>query len=777
VRRHAKASTAGSTQRQAGRLGRFFRGGLATRASSSRVKGSGAPSTGRLTSARGLFGLACLAILALTALLGGGASSALAAEECPNEVRRQEQGIAALALPDCRAYESASPGSQPYLSSGKESQDGQASLSGDQILYQSRYPAVGEERSGQRYVSTRGPEGWVPKSVTPQEGPNTNKLLYEICSDKVFYSPDFSKSILMRDFRYYDSEGFCERHDQILDPRETYDYRNLFLRSGSSETYELLTVLPEGATPGNSFVNGASDDFSKVFFRSEAQLTPEAPGVTPGESGGFNLFVWSEGTIRLVTFLPDGTPVQGSAIGNGDSYTHRVSVDGSRALFTYGGALYVRLNPDQPPSAITGEECTEPEKACTLQVDESQGSGSSGGGDFEFANADGSRVFFTSDKKLTADSTAVAGKPDLYEFDDGNGTLSDLTVSLSEPATVDGVSGFSEDGSYVYFAASAALAPGALAGNCAGSASANCNLYVEHEGSVEFVAALSAEDSIGAAQASPNGRFLAFVSRESITGYDNVNPDTGNPVGELFLYDASSGQVDCVSCRPDGEPPIGFGVSLLATVTPASSPNDVPRVRKNNVLDDGRVFFDTVVPLVAADVNGNSDVYEWEDGEAHLISTGTDPAYSSFVATNPSGSDVFFTTAEGIVASDTDGAATMYDARVGGGFDEAPPLPGCEGEACRGAGTGTPSAAVTGSAAFQGTGNLKRRHKRDCGIAARRAQKVSRIAKRLRRRAKRANSARQAQRLRHRAAKFAKRGKRLSKGAKRCRRANRRAGK
>ena len=76
-----------------------------------------------------------------------------------------------------------------------------------------------------------------------------------------------------------------------------------------------------------------------------------------------------------------------------------VSSDGSHVLFTYGGALYDRIDGQR-----------------TVQVDEQQGgSGPSGGGSFKAATADGSKVFFLDESKLTADSTAEAGEPDLYE--------------------------------------------------------------------------------------------------------------------------------------------------------------------------------------------------------------------------------------------------------------------------------------------------------------------------------------------------------------------------
>ena len=86
MRRQAKASTAGSTQRQATGLGRFFRGADAGRWASPHSGGSGAPSRGRVRFApargRRLAGLAALALVSLLAL---NASAALAAESEPAE--------------------------------------------------------------------------------------------------------------------------------------------------------------------------------------------------------------------------------------------------------------------------------------------------------------------------------------------------------------------------------------------------------------------------------------------------------------------------------------------------------------------------------------------------------------------------------------------------------------------------------------------------------------------------------------------------------------------
>jgi hypothetical protein len=70
---------------------------------------------------------------------------------------------------------------------------------------------------------------------------------------------------------------------------------------------------------------------------------------------------------------------------------------------------------------------------------------------------------------------------------------------------------------------------------------------------------------------------------------------------------------------------------------------------------------------------------------------------------------VFFATAEGLLAADTDhGDNDIYDARIDGGFAEtAPPTPACGGSGCQEQQSSTtPAFAVIGSAAAQGQGNL-----------------------------------------------------------------------
>jgi len=96
--------------------------------------------------------------------------------------------------------------------------------------------------------------------------------------------------------------------------------------------------------------------------------------------------------------------------------------------------------------------------------------------------------------------------------------------------------------------------------------------------------------------------------------------------------------------------------------------------------DSGRVFFDSADALVAGDVNGTEDVYEFEpvgvgscrvgsvsfvEGEGGcvgLVSSGVSSEESAFLDASASGSDVFFLTASKLVSSDFDTALDVYDA-------------------------------------------------------------------------------------------------------------------
>ena len=83
--------------------------------------------------------------------------------------------------------------------------------------------------------------------------------------------------------------------------------------------------------------------------------------------------------------------------------------------------------------------------------------------------------------------------------------------------------------------------------------------------------------------------------------------------------------------------------------------------------DAGQVFFETTEALVPSDTNGQLDVYEYEGGGVHLISSGTSSFESNLEDVSESGDDVFFRSDQQLVPQDNqEGQIVIYDARVDG---------------------------------------------------------------------------------------------------------------
>jgi hypothetical protein len=462
-------------------------------------------------------------------------------------------------------------------------------------------------------------------------------------------------------------------------------------------------------------------DLSHILFSENAQLTAEA-------LAGYNLYEWSEGTVHLIGVLPDGKPTLAKLADGDEAYfnalapvTHAVSTNGERVFFYAepepGSVnLYMRENATQPQSAMSGGTCVEPAKACTTELDVSHGAEQSGGGVFWDASDNGSRVFFADERRLTANSDAIAGRPDLYEYDVETGRLTDLTPPLGgQPADVRGFSGASEDGSYLYFVTKSALTGAQENQYGARAESKATNLYLFHERTIMFIATLNSgadvkdwQDYLDA-RVSPSGQYLGFSSVEGITGFDNEDASTGRQDSEVFLYDAATNQIHCASCGAEGTQPTG-DTELPGPTRFGHKPGGAPVNLSRNVLDDGRVFFTTPNALVSQDTNGLSDVYEYEEGRQYLISSGKSTSRSTFYESSATGEDVFFVTAQGLLRSDTDNNDSIYDARVGGGFrpnllEEVEP-PACEPEACRRPAGEAPAELSGASSLFSGAGNL-----------------------------------------------------------------------
>ena len=227
-------------------------------------------------------------------------------------------------------------------------------------------------------------------------------------------------------------------------------------------------------------------------------------------------------------------------------------------------------------------------------------------------------------------------------------------------------------------------------------------------------------------QVSPDGSHAIFMSKASLTGFDNVEAITGEAVDEVFLYDAGEGELNCISCNPTGARPVGRelhnGQSEVWGVAQIPRSQSQLYAKPRLISDDGsRAYFESVEALVLADTNGAQDVYQWEEpgagdcseaspafnalngGCLSLISSGESPVDSEIIDVSPTGDDVFFATEAALLPQDK-GLIDVYDARVGGGYPQPEGVAECEGEACQGP-YDPPEDPTPASSSYEGPGN------------------------------------------------------------------------
>jgi hypothetical protein len=532
----------------------------------------------------------------------------------------------------------------------------QSTAEGNAIVYEGTPFFPGQGAAVENQYFARDPQsGWHTTNLTPPLIFSKNGGGYKA------FDPGLTKGLLQQLLPALSAEAPAE-------------YPNFYLQSTSKPVIlnALLRQPPSHRQPGSGperlqlTYAGASADLSRVFFEANDALTletPFAPEAAGGITGETNLYEWSvlDG-LRLVNVAPGNAQTfPGSDFGAANLVAHAISADGSHAFWSSpGGQLYVRIDAERT------QEVKDP-------------------GKFLSASADGSRVL----------------------LDDG--CLYDLAAETCEDLTLDeaevhqggfqGLAGQSEDLSHVYFVDTAVLTEAPNAGGEEAQAT-KPNLYAWSEGETAFIATLAASDNANSnrgtwqpspssrtAEASPAGRWLAFLSQAPLMG-PSLCGTPPVPCQRAFLYDSATGELHCASCNPTEAG--ALGASVLRQIEGAGSAMPQPRY----LTDSGRLYFDSYDSLVVADTNGGAeDVYQFEPGgvgrcdrEAgcvSLISGGSEAGDSNFLTIDPSGKNVFFTTRERLVAADQDELIDLYDAREGGGIaPEFKPLP-CQGEACQ----------------------------------------------------------------------------------------------
>ncbi|HXR60708.1 MAG TPA: hypothetical protein VN732_05225, partial [Solirubrobacterales bacterium] len=526
----------------------------------------------------------------------------------------------------------------------------QAAADGERVTYSSSASfgsAAQGAPPGSQYLASRGSGGWSSQNInvptlSGSYGADPEGVPYQL------FAPDLARGLLLNGEHCRGEATSCPvANPPLTGTGAPAGYQNYYLRETAAGAFRAVlteandSFLALGPEDFDLSFAGASPDLRFAVFSTCARLTVAATEV-PGSAGcdpeAQNLYLYAEGQLRLINLLPGqttGTPGARLAAQRG-----AVSADGNRVYFEQGGNLYLR------------------EGNLTRQVDEAVG----GVGTFETATPTGLFAFFTKGGHL-------------YRYRAAPPAAVDLTPS----GGVAGVLGASDSGARVYYQDATAL-------------------QLWHEGTTTVVAP-GAEaaapgnypPTTGRARVTADGGHLAFVSTESLTGYDNVDQETGDRDLEVYRYELGGG-LRCVSCNPTEARPIG-----AASIPGASANGDGPTATRSykprSLSADGRrVFFESSDALVPTDSNHATDVYEWEaqgtgtcarsGGCVALISSGRGQGGARFADASADGSSVFFLTGESLVAADP-GAVDLYVAREGGGFPVAPePIP-CEGDACQ----------------------------------------------------------------------------------------------
>lgn len=399
----------------------------------------------------------------------------------------------------------------------------------------------------------------------------------------------------------------------------------------SMDVYErasgVTTLISTGSTGGNgafnAVFNAVSADGSKVFFRSAERIE------STDTDNSQDIYMRQNGATTLMSIGPAGGNGNSSVVFDG------ISADGSHLFFDTLESL-VSTDVD------TSFDIYDRSGGTTTQIS----TGPAGGNGeydatFEAASKDGSRVFFTTDETLVSSDTDLS----FDVFMRSGGTTTHLSIG---PAGGNGdpnfeydsfFDGASADGTKVWLHTDETLT--------ADDTDTSTDVYQWTAGTLTRVSTGAtggnAEIPAFLAGSSDDGSHVFIDTTESLAAADTDS--------SVDIYDRSSGTTTLVSTGPDG------GNGALSASFQASS------------ADGGRVLFHTTESLVAADTDGQQDLYERAGGQTTLISTSaSDPQAgwpASYNGSSRDGSRVYFSTVEALDPADTDGMGDLYQRHAG----------------------------------------------------------------------------------------------------------------
>jgi Tol biopolymer transport system component len=259
---------------------------------------------------------------------------------------------------------------------------------------------------------------------------------------------------------------------------------------------------------------------------------------------------------------------------------------------------------------------------------------------FEGASEDGERVFFSTEERMVAADTDRS--VDIYMRDLKNGTTT--LVTPGNGAFANTFADVNPEGTEVFFETKEKLA--------GSDTDSSIDLYVRDLESEEtkLVSAGEAACQPGCGNGafevsrrgiSADGNYAYFTTAEPLTS------DDGDAAIDIYARDLETETTSlvsagsCAGCGNGGAVPIFDGASAAGS----------------------RVFFSSEEKLVGADGDKATDVYarDLPGGPTVLVSGGSADVTASYSAASADGSHVFFTSAEGLVGADADGANDVYE--------------------------------------------------------------------------------------------------------------------
>jgi hypothetical protein len=608
----------------------------------------------------------------LSAVAGMVAVIAAAGAFASAEVRAAE-----VATPPAgRGYELVTPANTnglfpflpPFFTASLQVARNLATPDGERVLFVTEGPvtAAATTRTPAPYLAKRGDQGWTHEYVG---APGDLVDIGQLGTVPSGLSPVLSLV-----------PGGTTPLGGVLDPADVDQRTDYYLRRDDG-TFILATPTPfsdDAVSLHNMARNGGTWTYSATDFAT-FEFSP--------------VFAWTADGPEPVSVLDEGTLTLDKV---NLTYGVPLSADGSRVAFvarTFDGAgpwrIWIRLR-DEARTVLA----SAPEGALSdTDLD----------ANMDVLTQDGSALLFTTAQALM--SSDLDTQVDLYRFNIDTESLELVSAAaIGAPSNgqanacsptygVSGCSvspgGYSADGTTVYFISPEALDIDAVTGAP--------NLYVNSNGDTRLVAVLAPGDmKTGEAgwrngflsnrplRVNGDGSRVVFESAAQLTEYANGG------VKEIYVYDAEAKALSCASCSNATPALGGNAMAELRTQLPLKVTAGSYSTQGRNIANDGAtVYFQTAERLVASDINGVIDVYEYDlsTDSMTLMSSGVGSTGSAYVDNSEDGEDVFFFSMDNLVPEEQDQNGNIwkiFDARRGGGFSEAPRSAPCGDADCRG---------------------------------------------------------------------------------------------